>query len=171
MLYIYGPVLSFALLCPVIWDALAIYGPVLRFVFICGLFGFCGSNYVESDKSPHFFRFCLYMVCLSFALLCIGLYMALAYIWPVLSFALLWHIYIGLFGFVGNSFGGRDKSPHFFRFWPFALFYALLCPLALLYMPVCLHWLCLGGYIALYGLHWLIYGLYIWLALSLLLIL
>ena len=103
MLYIYGPVLSFALLCPVIWDALAIYGPVLRFVFICGLFGFVGRNYVESDKGPHFFRF-----------------------------------------------------------WPFALFYALLCPLALLYMPVCLHWLCLGGYIALYGLHWLIYGLYIW---------
>ena len=75
------------------------------------------------------------MVCLSFALLCIGLYMALAYIlscfvlcfalayiwhWliycPVLSFALLWHIYIGLFGFVGSNYVESDKSPHFFRF-------------------------------------------------------
>ena len=85
---------------------------------------------------------------------------ALAYIWHWLIYCpdlwsvcplLCFGIYIGLFGFCGSNYVESDKSPHFFRFWPFALFYALLCPL--LYMPVYLHWLCLGCYIALYGLH------------------
>ena len=100
----------------------------------------------------------IYIV-LCFALLYEALFCPLLYIWAcfaaphcirlymrpcfMLCFAL--SCYMRLFGFGGNSFGGSDKSPHFFCFGPFNRLLSL-------YGSVC----CIGFVIwvalALYGL-------------------